>query len=342
LGAIFTFAGNGNGTEGGDGGPATSASLYPYNVAFDSVGNVYIVESQGSRIRKVDHQNNKISTVAGNGSFSYGGNGLPATSASLKSPWSVTVDQASGDLYIADTGNSVIRMVNATTQIITTVAGNGTAVYGGDGQAATNAAINGPFGTVFDSAGNMYIVGAYENRIRMVNATTQVITTVAGNGTAVYGGDGQAATSAGIHFPYAIAFDTIGNLYIADNNNNVVRMVNVSTQIISTVAGNGTAVYGGDGQAATSASLRGPSALAFDTSGNLYICDSNSSRVRMVNASTQIITTVAGNGSSIFAGDGQAATSASLNFPNGVSVDTLSGNLYISDTYNHRVRIVYV
>jgi sugar lactone lactonase YvrE len=154
-------------------------------VAFDRVGNVYIAESAHNRIRKVDHQNDIISTVAGNGSGSYGGDGLAATAASLHSPWSVTVDQASGDMYIADYGNNVIRMVNASTQI-TTVAGNGSGVYAGDGQAATSAALNFPYAIAFDIIGNMYIADYGNNAVRMVNASTQIITTVAGNGTSLF------------------------------------------------------------------------------------------------------------------------------------------------------------
>src|SRR5438445_557628 len=172
-----------------------------------------------------------------------------------------------------------------------------------------------------------------------VPALSQSINTVAGNGFSGFAGDGGAATSASLNFPEGAALDTRGNLYIADYDNHRIRKVAAATGIITTVAGNGSPGFAGDGGAATSASLFRPTGVALDASGNLYVADQDNYRVRKVAAATGIITTVAGNGSPTFAGDGGAATSASLNSPTGVALDA-SGNLYIADTGNHRIRKV--
>ena len=213
---------------------------------------------------------------------------------------------ASGNLYIADTGNNRIRKVSAT-GIITTVAGNGSAGYSGDGGPATSAQLDGPEGVAVDGSGNLYIADTCNNRIRKVSATG-IITTVAGNGSAGYSGDGGPATSAQLSLPAGVAVDGSGNLYIADSGNNRIRKVS-ATGIITTVAGNGSPGYSGDGGPATSAQLNQPAGVAVDASGNLYIADSSNNRIRKVSA-TGIITTVAGNGFDGYSGDGGPATSA--------------------------------
>src|SRR5213076_2555874 len=185
--------------------------------------------------------------------------------------------------------------------------------------------------------GNLYVADQGNHRIRKVAAATGIITTVAGNGINTFAGDGGAATNASLNYPASVALDASGNLYIADPNNNRIRKVAAATGIITTVAGGGSTL--GDGGAATSASLYDPTAVALDASGNLYIADQNNHRIRKVDAATGIITTVAGNGSPAFAGDGGAATSASLNYPDSVALDA-SGNLYVADQNNHRIRKV--
>ena len=250
-----------------------------------------------------------ITTVAGSGTAGHGGDGGAATSAGLSAS-GVAVD-AVGNLYIADSGNSRIRKVDAVMGIITTVAGNGIAGYSGDGGAATSAQLSPHLqGIVVDAAGNLYIADAGNNRIRKVTAATGVIITVAGNGTTGYSGDGGAATSAELGNSYGVAVDAAGNLYIADNGNSRIRKVDAVTSIITTVAGNGIAGYTGDGGAATSAELDHPQGVGVDAAGNLYIVDND--RIRKVNAATGAITTVAGSGIAGYSGDGGAATSASL------------------------------
>ena len=279
-----------------------------------------------------------ITTVVGNGTGGYAGDGGAASSAQIFHAYRQIFDNA-GNMYIADSSNHRIRKVAVGTGIITTIAGTGTAGYSGDGGLATGAQLYNPQGVALDSAGNLYIADYSNSRVRKVTTATGIITTVAGNGTYGYAGDGGAATSAELLSPDDVAFDSPGNLYIADYNGNRVRKVAVGTGIITTIAGNGTAGYSGDGAAAASAVLNSPVALAIDTADNLYIADQANFRVRKVTATTGIITTVAGNGTAGSAGDGGSATSAQLRDPGGIAVDT-AGNLYIGDEHNNKVRKV--
>ena len=332
-GVISTVAGNGTGGYSGDGAAAASAKLNgPSGVVVDGSGNIYIADGGNNVIRKVSTSGD-ISTVAGNGTLGYSGDGGAATSAQF-----ITIDVAvdgSGNIYIVDNNNNVIRKVS-TSGVISTVAGNGTGGYSGDGAAATSAKLQYPTGVAVDGSGNIYIADFNNNRIRKVS-TSGVISTVAGNGTAGYSGDGGAATSAQLFQPFGVAVDGSGNIYIAEQGNNVIRKVSTSG-IISTVAGNGTAGYSGDGAAATSAQLNIPHGVAVDGSGNIYIVDLNNQVIRKVNTSGTI-STVAGNGSPGYSGDGGAATSAQLNVPFGVAVDG-SGNIYIADKNNFVLRKV--
>jgi uncharacterized protein (TIGR03437 family) len=326
---ITTVAGDSTAGYSGDGGPATSASLNnPVGVAVDSAGNFYIAEESNNRIRKVS--GGTIATVAGNGTAGFSGDGGPATSASLSTPYGVAFD-AAGNLYIADQQNQRIREVSGET--IATVAGIGGFGFSGDGGPATSASICLPAGVALDSAGNLYIADSFNNRIRKVSGGT--ITTVAGNGNQGFSGDGGPATSASLFTPIGVAVDSAGNLYIADSFNNRIRKVSGGT--ITTVAGSGSDGFAGNGGPATSASLSLPAGMAIDSAGNLYIADAGNNRIRKVSGGT--ITTFAGNGAASFSGDGGPATSASLNFPSGVAFDS-AGNLYIADINNQRIREV--
>jgi uncharacterized protein (TIGR03437 family) len=333
-GTVTVIAGNGRpGFAGfsGDGGPATSATLSaPFGVAVDSSENIYIADSHNYRIRKVS-PDGTITTVAGNGTPGFSGDGGPATSAQLNAPYGITLD-AAGNLYISDTGNSRIRRVSG--GIITTIAGNGTMGYSGDGGPAASASLNQPLSVTLDAAGNYYIADTDNNRVRKVSAAG-VITTVAGNGIAGFSGDGGSATGAELDFPGAVALDAAGALYIADAFNGRVRKVFAG--LIVTAAGGVNGGFSGDGGPATAASLGEPIGVALDGAGNLYIADECNGRIREVSNGT--ITTVAGNGSGFFSGDGGAATSATLHYPGGVTPDA-SGNLFIADTFNSRIRKV--
>ncbi|MEM7125161.1 MAG: hypothetical protein AAF702_02465 [Chloroflexota bacterium] len=331
---IITVAGDGSAEFDGDGGPATSASLSnPTDTAVDGNGNFYIADADNHRIRMVDSIGN-ISTVAGNGSSSFSGDGGAATNASLRSPYDVAVDGA-GNLYIADRSNHRIRKIN-TSDTILTLAGNGLQAFDGDGGVAINASLFNPNRVALDDVGNLYIADTYNHRIRKID-TSGNISTVAGNGTASYSGDGGLATTASLYYPQGIAVDRAGNLYIGDTWNHRIRKVD-SSGIISTIAGDGTAGYGGDDGPATSASLHRPYGVAVDRAGSLYIADRRNHRIRKVETGG-IIITVAGNGTAGFSGDGGQATGASLTNPTGVVVDE-EGNLYIADSGNHRIRKV--
>jgi type IX secretion system substrate protein/NHL repeat-containing protein len=273
-----------------------------------------------------------ISTIAGNGTGYYSGDGAQATVAELYDPHGVALD-AYGNLYIADAANYRIRKVS-TNGIITTVAGTYTYGYSGDGGHATSAELNYPSVVVVDVSNNLYIADQANNRIRKVN-TLGIISTFAGTGTAGHTGDGGQATAAEIGTPTGLAFDSNGNLYLADQS--YIRKINTSG-IITTVAGTNTVGFSGDGGLATAAELHTPNAVALDVSGNLYIADYNNHRIRKVNTAG-IISTLAGNGTGSFYGDGGQATVAELKFPNGVVTDGI-GNVYIIDSDNYRIRVV--
>ncbi|MGB6830352.1 MAG: FG-GAP-like repeat-containing protein [Terracidiphilus sp.] len=280
-----------------------------------------------------------IYTVAGNEAFGYGGDGGPATFGELNSPQSAVKDSA-GNLYISDEYNNVVRKVTAGTGIISTVAGIGTPGYSGDGGLAANAQFNGPGPMAMDTAGNLYIADLNNSVIRKIAAGTGLITTYAGDPNATTWGDGGLATSAEISPPGSLAIDTAGNLYIAEPYLETIRKITAATGIISTVAGNGSYGFSGDGGSALKAGFAFPYGVAVDSAGDLFIADTDDNVIRNVKASTGIISTVVGLwGNPGFSGDGGPAASAQLNSPQDVAVDT-SGNLYIADTYNNRVRKV--
>jgi sugar lactone lactonase YvrE len=274
--------------------------------------------------------------VAGNGTGGYNGDGGQATSAMIYNIDGVGLD-ASGNIYIADTENHRIRKVTISTGYITTVVGTGIAGYNGDGGQATAAMIQHPTDVTLDSSGNIYIADSYNNRIRKITISTGYITSVAGTGFYGFNGDGGSATSAGLGQPNGIALDVSGNIYVADSGNNRIRKVTVSTGFITTVAGNGTASYSGDGGQATSAMIYNIIGVGLDASGNIYIADTSNHRIRKVTVSTGYITTVAGTGSfgGGHSGDGGQATLAMIASPAGVAFDS-SGNIYIADLFGIR------
>jgi sugar lactone lactonase YvrE len=348
VGIITTVAGTrGFFSPTQDGGPATSAALTgPRQVALDGAGNLYIADVGDQRIRRVDAVTGIITTVAGTGVAGYvaSQDGGPAIAAELSSPNGIAVD-AAGNLYIGDTGNQRIRKVTAATGVITTIAGTGVAGYVAtqDGGPAMTAELNSPAGVALDSFGNLYIADAVNRRVRKVDAKTGIITTVAGAGTAstpstTFGGQAKATY---LTSPLGVAVDASGNLYIADSL--YVEQVSADTGIITAVAGNGSYGYvaAQDGGPATAAELDYATAVALDSAGNVYIADSGNNRVRKVSMFSGAIDTIAGTngGGYLVNQDGGPATSAYLNAPEGVAVDA-SGNVYIGDTANGRVRKV--
>lgn len=275
-----------------------------------------------------------INTIAGVGTSGFTGDGGAATAAHLRNPVNARFD-AAGNLYFADYNNHRIRKTDVA-GVITTIAGTGAPAFSGDGGAATAAAFNNPIGLAVDASGNIYVADRNNNRIRKISAAG-IITTVAGTGGIAYTGDGGAATAATLNYPTGINVDAAGNVYIADENNNVIRKITVSSGNISTVAGTGTAGFSGDLGAATSAKLDHPKDVYVNGTGEIFIADFNNHRIRRVNTSGNI-STFAGVGIPGFSGDGGAAMSAQLDHPLYVWGDTATGDLFITDSWNNRVR----
>jgi sugar lactone lactonase YvrE len=331
---IHTVSGSERGFAG-DGGPAAQALLnQPRDTAVAADGTIYVADTFNDRIRKIA-PDGTISTIAGTGSPDYNGDDIAATSASLHWPHDVTVDEG-GVVYIADSAHHRIRMVT-TDGVITTIAGTGQPGSTGDGGPATAARIQNPKSVaVYD--GSLYF-SSLEDKVRRVDLTSGIITTVAGTDVAGYSGDGGPATSATLDSPQRIAVDSVGNLYVADTGNSVVRRIDAGTGVITTVAGNGTPGSSGNGDLATTAQIDHPRGLALDGDQVLYVADSDSHCVRRVNLETGIIRRVAGTMEKGFSGDGGPAKEAQLYQPRGLSV-TPDGDLLIADTFNDRLRMV--
>ena len=337
---IRTVAGNGSRGFSGDGGAGTAANLSnPSGLVIDGSGNLYIEDQSNYRIRKVN-ASGIISTIAGNGTNGFSGDGGAATAAMLSgvvggpsaSPNMGLAIDGSGNLLIADRINNRIRRIN-TSGIISTLAGG---LGFGNLYSQTSIA---PYDVKTDASGNIFMVDLRNNCIRKINSAG-IVSIVAGTGVRSFSGDGGPATNATLSQPTNLDIDASGNIYISDNLNNRIRVVNTSG-IISTIAGNGlagTAAVCGDDGPATNANLNQPNGVAVDPAGNIYIADYHHMRVRKVNTSG-FISTYAGDGTMAFGGDGGSATNAQLTYPNSLSLDP-SGNLYISTYNNYRVRKV--
>lgn len=334
---VTTVAGSGVIAFSTDGSsPIETALARPVAIALDSNDELYVLD--GDRVRKVGSR--AVITVVGTGQAGYSGDGAAATAARLNSPRALAFD-SQGNLYIADTLNNAVRRVDPH-GVIATVAGTGEAGSSGDGGPATSARLSSPSGVAVGFGGALYIADSGNNRIRRV-APDGTITSYAGTGEPRYAGDGGPATSAPLNSPQGLAFDSEGNLYIADTLNDRVRKVDLEGTI-TTIAGSGIRTFAGDGGPARFAALNlaaGPlesagQALAVDTQGNLFIADADNQRVRRVGLNG-VITTVAGNGQVGYSGDRGPATSAAFNAPLGVAAD-LYGHIYIADTKNGRIR----
>jgi len=334
-GTITTIAGTGVGGYSGDGGPAVNAQLSgPAGVAVDANGNVYFTDSNNGRVRKVS-TNGTITTIAGCGAVTVAcalvglGDGGPATAPFLAGPVDVTVDTA-GNVYFSDSGNQRIRKIDASGNL-STVAGGGTQTPG-DGGPATAARLRDVEGIALDGLGNLYFTEGQGHRIRKIDASG-TLTTIAGDGTLGFTGDGGPAVNARVNLPIGIAADSAGNVYIADTNNFRVRRINPAG-IITTIAGNGTVVNFANNVLGTSTSLSSPQGVEVDSAGNLYIAEALGYRIRKLDTAG-IITTVAGGGTNL--GDGGPATSARFTLPRKVVIDA-AGALYIADSQGNRIR----
>jgi len=334
---ITTIAGDGITQYIGDGTPATIFSLaHPEGIFVDNSLNVYVADNYNQRIRKIT-PGGTISTLLGNGTTGYTGDGGPASAATMNKPNGIVLDTA-GNMFITEWYNSVVRRVDASTNIITTVAGTGTSGYSGDGGPATNAKLGTPGGACLDRNNNIYIPDYANHRIRKVDAATGIITTIAGNGANGYSGDGGPATAATLSYPVSICKDISGNLLWAEYGNNVIRKLDITTGVISTVAGTGVNGYSGDNGPATSAKLGQPNGVFVDAAAIVYISEDGNNVIRAVNTAG-IIKTIVGTGTYAYTGDGGPATAATIYNPYGVYVDVV-GNLYIADAGNSVIRKV--
>ena len=309
--------------------------LLPSAIVFDNAGDLYLAETASHLVRKVDTTGH-ISTIAGTGTQGFSGDNGSATAATLDSPQGLALDSF-GNLFLADTHNHRIRRIDATTGIITTIAGIGTPGFSGDNGTATTAQLNLPTAVAFDRNNNLYFADTGNHRIRKISPSTNIITTIAGNGTQAFSGDAGPANAAAIDSPAGLALDSTGNLYLADTHNHRIRRVDATTGIITTVAGTGTPGYSGDTAAATAASFALPHGLTLDANGNLYLADTANHRIRRIDAATGIITTIAGDGTQTFAGDNTPATTASLDSPRSTALSP-STLVTLADTNNQRIR----
>lgn len=341
-GVIRTIAGSGSPGYAGDNGPASAAALYyPSGVVVDGA-TLYVADTQNYRVRAVE-ADGSIHTVAGDGDGNTFGDGGAATETGVVLPTAVAVD-GQHRLYIADFGNSRIRVVTA--GAIETIAGGTSTALIADHVQATSIRLTGPTGVAVDAQGNVYIAegsvgsgtGLAHGDFRIWKVDSDgMLSAAAGTGIASYSGDGGSAATAQLSAPSAVAADRNGNLYIADTANNRVRLVDASG-MMTTIAGNGVAGFSGDGGPATSAQLNGPMGVAVDDAGNVFIADTGNSRIRRV-AADGTIDTYLGNGNASYFGDGMRARLASVNHPQGVAVDP-QGVVYVADTRNNVIRRV--
>lgn len=332
AGIITTIAGTGDFGYSGDGGPGRSAAItIPQGISSDAAGNVYFADWLSQRVRRINPAG-VIDTVAGNGVPYFAGDGGPATAAGLSAPVGVALDPAGG-FVIADSENARVRRVNQA-GVIGTAAGSGQAATPNDGGLATDAGLSLPQGIAVSSAGIIYVADRGNHRVRQITRDGK-ISTIAGNGDTGFSGDGGLGSTAKLGYPAGLAVDAAGALYIADRSNHRVRKVD-GRGVITTFAGNGSGGYSGDGTLATNASLLFPTGVGVDSTGRVLIADSGNNVVRRVELNGNI-TTVAGNGSGGFSGDGGQALRAQFSNPSGVAVD-ISGNIYVTDTNNRRIR----
>jgi sugar lactone lactonase YvrE len=339
VGQMFTINSVvGDGVQGfaGDGGQALNAEIFTLaQVTLDSAGNIYLADTGNCRVRKVTVATGVIATVAGSATCGYSGDNGPALSAQLYFPKGVAVDNA-GNIYIADTTNYIVRKVN-TSGTITTFAGTpGVAGFSGDGGPAVNAQLTNVAGLALDATGALYIADNANSRVRKV-ALDGTISTVAGNGVQGFTGNGGPATAAALFFPNSIAFDTAGNMYIAEPPNASIRKVSPSGIITLVAGGNGTN-FSGDGGPAINAQLDDPQGVTVDGNGTIFIADEDNARIRMITPAG-IITTICGDGHLNFSGDGGPSASAEIDLPEGI-VAGPTGAVYFVDSGNNRVRVL--
>ena len=338
--AIKTVAGAGSPENNGDEGPATELNVgQPFGVEIGPDGALYITEVQNHRVRRLDPQSGKLTTVAGSGEKGYSGDGGPAVEARLNEPYEVRFDGA-GNMYFVEMQNHVIRRVDRQSGRITTIAGTGERGYSGDGGPAVKAKFSQPHSIALDGRGGLYVADIGNHRIRRIDLKSGIVDSIAGSDQRKLPQDGQTAQGNPVLGPRALFIDG-DTMWIALREGHSVWRMALEEGVLHHVAGAGRAGYSGDGGAARDARFNGPKGIALDAAGNIVIADTENHAIRRIDAQTGVITTFAGSGPDHpgGAGDGAAATAAQLNRPHGVGVGP-DGAVYIGDTLNHRVRRV--
>ncbi|MDY7394672.1 T9SS type A sorting domain-containing protein [Aureibaculum sp. 2210JD6-5] len=322
---ITTVAGTGSSGFSGDGGLATTAKLnLPFNLTFDKSDNIYIADTYNNSIRRIDNESGIITTVVGTAN--------KKEISELKTPIGLTFDNYN-NLYVADLANLRIRKVNLDTgSSITLVAQKSETEFPN-----INEPLGGPFNVVFDKQGNLYVSVNGDSNVKKVDFTTGKVTVVAGTGEVGFSGDGGQASAAKLANPTGLALDGKGNIYISDTGNERIRKVNLSTGVISTIAGTGETGFVGEGTDATKAQLANPLGLAIDNAGDLFVVDRGNNMVRKINLSNGTISTVVGTGEAGYSGDGELAKNAQLANPTGLAFNN-AGELFVVDRGNNRIR----
>jgi len=336
---ISTAVGTGDKGFAGDGGPAQAALLNgPFDVAFDSAGNLFFSDTFNHRIRRVDARTGTITTIAGNGEAGYAGDGGPAVQASLNEPYGIAIDRA-GNIFVADRLNRRVRRIDAANGTITTLAGTGEPAYSGDGGPAARAGLAEPNGLALDAdERHLYIADVADHRVRSVDLSSGAIATFAGTGAPEHGGDDGPVAEARIFGARAVKLGPDGTIYILERQGSSLRAVDAATGIITTIAGTTGRGYSGDGGPALAAVFDAPKEMAIDPDGNILIVDTENHAIRRIDRGTGVVTTIAG-GRKGTGGDGGPAAAAGLDRPHGAVVGP-DGAIYIVDTNNHRIRKV--
>ena len=339
-GMIQTYVGTGEAGYAGDGGLAIQAlCTEPFMCDFDAAGNLFYTESRNNIVRRVDNETGVITTVAGTGEAGNSGDGGLATQATMREPYSLQVDSGNNDIYIVDRLSAVIRKVDGSTGIISTVAGTGELGYSGDGGPGNQATMVEPNDCFLDGKGGLLIADIQDQRIRRLDLISGVISTFAGNGDKERSGDGKLAVEASFLGSRAVCMDSKGNTYVAEREGNGVRKIDTNG-IMSTVAGTGERGYEGDGGPALTATWGSPKALRCDSHDNVVVVDTENHAIRVIDMATGIVNTIAGGR---LGGDGEGgpAAEAGMDRPHGFGIDN-QGNIFVADSNNHRVRVVGV
>ena len=335
--AIFTYAGTGEQGFSGDGGPALKAQLdNPYGVVRGPDGALWFCEYTGQRIRRIA-MDGTISTIAGNGNRGYSGDGGPAIEASFNLPHELRFDEE-GNIFVADMANHVIRRIDVQTGVISTFAGNHQRGYGGDGGAAVSAALNSPHSLQFAPDGRLYICDIGNHVIRRIDMDTGFISTFAGTGKPGPTPDGAPITGTSLNGPRSLDFDGEGNLWLATREGNQVFKFDMNAGIIRHVAGTGDAGFTGNGGPAKAATLSGPKGIAIDAEGNVWLADTESHSVRMIDVRTGTLELIAGTGTKGDGPDGNPLQCA-MNRLHGIFADA-DGSVFIGDSEAHRIRVL--